>query len=110
MHGERLACEQTTLLQFLMGLWNILKMIKIMIVKTVIEIKIKMKKINTSVPVAPVPLEPPTPSFRADSGGSQADDQRCRHRPDHVDLEPNKLTISEVTNITATILIILIWN
>ena len=46
-------------------------MIKIMIVKTVIEIK--MKKINTSVPVAPVPLEPPTPSFRADSGGSQAD-------------------------------------
>ena len=73
MHGERLACEQTTLLQFLMGLWNILKMIKIMIVKTVIEIKIKMKKIKTSVPVAPVPLEPPTPSFRADSGGSQAD-------------------------------------
>lgn len=73
VHGERLACEQTTLLQFLMGLWNILKMIKIMIVKTVIEIKIKMKKIKTSVPVAPVPLEPPTPSFRADSGGSQAD-------------------------------------
>ena len=44
-------------------------MIKIMVVKIVIVIKM----IKTCVPVVPVPLEPPTPSFRADSGGSQAD-------------------------------------